>query len=253
MSASTIVIVIEAGLLAVVVLFVVALLRSHAEILRRLAALEAGAPARAPLAGLEAGSPARAPVPTGGSDQAPLELVGQTPAGDSVKLALGLGSGHTLLAFLSSGCAACGPFWDGLHGDSPAPLGTRLVVVTKGTDRESPARLAALAPMAQEVVMSTPAWEEFAVPATPHFVLLNGAGEIAGRGSAGSWQQIMTLLQDAAADAARARPESGSSARAARAEAALAAAGVIDGHPSLYPSHTSDGRTERSTTGGPPA
>ncbi|MGO9958176.1 MAG: TlpA family protein disulfide reductase [Solirubrobacteraceae bacterium] len=224
MSASTIVIVIEAGLLAVVVLFVVALLRSHAEILRRLAALE-GTPA--PMSG-----PGSA-----GSDRAPLDLVGQTLAGDSVKLALGPGSPPTLLAFLSSGCAACEPLWAGLHDGSPAPPGTRLVVVTKGADRESPSRLAALAPTAQEVVMSTPAWEQFAVPVTPHFVLIDGDGRIAGRGSAGSWQQIETLLQDANADAQSA---GGSSARAARAETALAAAGVTEGHPSLYPSRTAD-------------
>lgn len=247
MSASTIVIVIEAGLLAVVVLFVVALLRSHAEILRRLAALEAATPARAP-----------APAPAA-SGRAPVELVGRTPAGDSVKLDLGPGSGRTLLAFLSSGCAACEPFWAGLHDGSPAPLGTRLVVVAKGADRESPARLAALAPAAQEVVMSTPVWEEFAVPATPHFVLLDGLGEIAGRGSAGSWQQIVALLHDAdadadaarAADVAGARAEGGSSARAARAEAALAAAGVTEGHPSLHPSRAIDGRSEHFATGGP--
>ena len=126
------------------------------------------------------------------------------------------------------------------------------MVVTKGADRESPARVAALAPPAHEVVMSTAAWEEFAVPATPHFVLVGSDGTIAGRGSAGSWQQIVTLLQDAAADAAAAANPAdtvataglsvrGSSARAARAEAALASAGVTEGHPSLYPSRTVDG------------
>jgi hypothetical protein len=228
MSASTVVIVVEAGLLAVVVLFVVALLRSHAEILRRLAAVEGGTPTSAP-----------APMPApAGSVRAPVDLVGQTPAGDSVKLAFGPGSARTLLAFLSSGCVACEPLWAGLHDGSPGPPRTRLVVVTKGPDRESAARLAALAPPAQEVVMSTRAWEEFAVPVTPHFVLLDGDGRIAGRGSAGSWQQILTLLQDAAADS---KPASGSSARAARAEAALAAAGVTEGDPSLYPTRTTDG------------
>ncbi len=226
MSASTVVIVIEAALLAVVVLFVVALLRSHAEILRRLAVLEGGAPAAAP---------ATRAAAAGGSDRAPADLVGRTLAGDSVKLALGPGSPRTLLAFLSSGCAACEPLWSGLHDGSPAPPETRLVVVTKGADRESPSRLAALAPAAQEVVMSNPAWEDFAVPATPHFVLLDDDGRIVGRGSAGSWRQILTLLEDAAGDSRRAR---GSSARAARAEEALAGAGVTEGHPSLYPSGT---------------
>jgi hypothetical protein len=226
MSASTVVIVVGAGLLAVVALFVVALLRSHAEILRRLAVLESGRPAPPAVPAVPA-VPARASV----------DLAGHTPAGDSVKLAFRPGSPRTLLAFLSSGCAACEPLWAGLHDGSPAPSGTRLVIVTKGAERESPSRLAALAPLTQEIVMSTPAWEDFAVPVTPHFVLLDD-GKIAGRGSAGSWQQILTLLQDAAADSEPARV---SSARAARAEAALAAAGVIEGHPSLYPSRTTDG------------
>ena len=80
MSGSTVGIVIEAGLLAVVALFVVALLRSHAEILRRLVELESGTP-----------TPVPAPPPAG-SNRTLVDLVGQTPTGDSVKLALGPGS-----------------------------------------------------------------------------------------------------------------------------------------------------------------
>lgn len=235
MSASTVVIVILAALLAVLALFIVALLRSHAEILRRLAALEGDAPAVAAADGA-AGPP---PAPAGPA-RAPADLAGETLAGDAVKLSLGPGSPRTLLAFLSSGCASCGPLWAGLHGEPPAPPGTRLVVVTKGADRESPSRLAELAPADREVVMSNRAWEDFAVPATPYFVLLESDGGLAGRGSAGSWEQILTLLADAAADSRRAGGGArGASARAARAEAALAAAGVGDGHPSLYPSRTS--------------
>ncbi len=47
--------------------------------------------------------------------------------------------------------------------------------------------------------MSTQAWSDFSVPATPHFVLVRD-GEIAGRGSATSWAQITAFLDDAADD-----------------------------------------------------
>ena len=84
--------------------------------------------------------------------------------------------------------------------------------------------------------MSTTAWTDFGIASTPHFVLVRG-GEIAGRGSATSWQQITAFLTDADDDArlhaARSR---GTSERAARAERTLADAGIGPDHPSLYPS-----------------
>jgi hypothetical protein len=233
MSVETVVMIVETVLLAVTVVFVIALLRSHAEILRRLVAIDDGGEA-AGLPGAAGRAGARA---TGG---AATDIVGETLAGDAVKFALGAGSPRTLLAFLSSGCAACGSLWAGLPDDRASPLGARLIVVTKGPERESPSRLRALAPAGREVVMSTAAWEAFAVPATPHFVLVDGsAGEILGRGSATSWQQIETLLMDAEADTEVHRAR-GTSQRAARAEQALASAGITAGHPSLYPSRDAE-------------
>jgi hypothetical protein len=221
-------IVIEGGLLALALLFVVALLRSHAEILRRLAALE---------------GPEQTPRPAAGESGSE-SLAGQTLRGDAVKLALGAGAPRTLLAFLSSGCAACGPLWEGLREGAPAlPTGTRLVIVTKGPDRESPARLEALGPAAHELVMSNAAWEDFAVPVTPHFVLVGGGdGRVLGRGSAGSWDQIAGFVRDSDADLARERGGGlSSSERAARAESALTGAGIGEGHPSLYPTRVGGG------------
>jgi hypothetical protein len=214
---------VEGGLLVLALLFVVALLRSHAEILRRLHALENSDPSAA--------GPAPPPEPTL-PESIPTELSGQTPAGDAVKVSLA-GGGRTLLAFLSSGCPSCGPLWAGLRDGTPIPPGTRLLVLTKGPDRESPARLERLGPTRPEPLMSSAAWEAFEIPATPHFVLVDG-GRVVGRGSATSWEQILGLLADADADAATLD----TSARAARAEAALAAAGITDGHPSLFPSRS---------------
>jgi hypothetical protein len=133
--------------------------------------------------------------------------------------------------------------------DTPAAaLAQRVVIVTHDASRESPSRLRALAPAGVELVQAQSAWEDFAIPASPHFVLTDGAGGIAGRGSALSWTQLQSMIGDAREDAAQARratyggagsPAARTTAdRAARAERALAGSGIGPGHPSLYPSPT---------------
>jgi hypothetical protein len=224
-------------LLAVALLFVLALLRSHAEILRRLAALESA---------WDAGGGAGSGAADGSGPGRPqdvragpaADISGQTLYGDALKVSLGPGAPDTLLAFMGTGCHACAPLWESLRGaDVPTPAGARLVVVTKGPERERLARLLEIASPEAEVVMSTAAWSDFAVPGTPHFVLVRD-GQIAGRGSATSWQQITGFLSDADDDARlhEARAGLGTDDRAARAERALADAGIGPEHPSLYPS-----------------
>ena len=138
--------------------------------------------------------------------------------------------------------------------------GARLVVVTKGPERERLARLLELAPAGLELVMSTRAWADFGVPSTPHFVLVR-EGQIAGRGSATSWQQITAFLTDADDDDRLHRARMlDTDARAARAERALAEAGIGPDHPSLYPSQrgpaqhsaVADRITAAGLTGDPP-
>jgi hypothetical protein len=236
MSTMVVVTIIIAALLAVALVYIVALLRSHADILRRLAILEEGAatgrPAPPPPAEHRAEMMAAAPI------------AGTTPAGDSVTLAFGAGSPVTLLAFLTSGCASCAPLWEGLrHAPALSSLAERVAVITHDATRESPTRLERLAPSASpgevraEVVMSSGAWTDYAVPASPHFVLTDGLGGILGRGSALSWEQLETMVADARADAQRTRePARTTAERAERSERALASAGITPGHPSLYPS-----------------
>jgi hypothetical protein len=231
--------IIIAALLAVALVYIVALLRSHADILRRLAALEGGA-----ATGLSVAPPA----PTEGAEVlaatpiAATPIAGSTPRGDSATLAFGPGSPVTLLAFLTSGCASCAPLWEGLR-KAPAlgSLAERVVVITHDPARESPTRLERLAPPASpgapgvEVIMSSAAWADYAVPGSPHFVLTDGAGGILGRGSALSWSQLETMVADARADArAAGRPARTTAERAERSERALASAGITAGHPSLY-------------------
>ncbi len=238
---TTVLLAIETGLLALVAVFVVGLLRSHAEILRRLAAVEGDdAEGRA------------LPEGVAGAGTEAFDIVGETLAGDAVKVRVGRGSPTTLLAFLGTGCAACRPLWEGLQRNSSGPAGARVVVVVKGPEEESATRLRELAPSARELLMSTAAWRDYAIPGSPHFVLVDGgSGAIAGRGTAASWEQMVSMVEQASSDTALAVTEAGrpralsTSERAGRAEQALAAAGIAAGHPSLYPAGNPPAAQER--------
>jgi hypothetical protein len=227
----TVVVAVETVLLVVLLVLVAGLLRSHAEILRRLGPGdepgEAGVPS----------PPAREPA----ADAAPIG--GQTLEGDAVGLSFGGGGPTTLLAFLSSGCETCGPLWDSLAERPEVPGGGRVVVVTKDTTHESPSRLRRLAPTEVPLVMSSAAWSEYEVPGSPYFVLIDGeSGAVRGEGAATGWDQIASLIRDAQDDIAtadrRAAGRSGDD-RALRAERALSVAGIGPGHPSLYPAQDS--------------
>jgi hypothetical protein len=190
------------GLVAVLGVLVVGLLRSHAEILRRLHELGAGVyddSARAvrplPVEPAPGPGPTRAGLPT--------TLAGATPLGGAVSIALEGHDSATLLAFLSTGCVTCAEFWDVLGADAASRSGAgpvRTVVVTRGPDQESPPEVAGLAPAGVPTVMSTDAWRAFGVPASPYFVLLDPSGNVVGEGTARSWPQVTGLIDRAARD-----------------------------------------------------
>lgn len=215
---------VETLLLVVLIVLVAGLLRSHAEILRR---LEEGAVAGAGDTGasLEAGA---APDRIPGAPAAP--VAGPTPDGDALALDFAGRAGEpTLLAFLTSGCSTCAGFWETL-GEARLPAGVQTVVVTHGEERERPAKLRKLAPAGVPVIMSSEAWRDYSVPASPYFVLVDGS--VRGEGAATSWSALGSLVSDAIEDQ---REASGGSARADAAERKLAAAGIGPEHPSLYP------------------
>jgi len=206
---------------------VVGLLRSHAEILRRLGPADSDES----LGTVDPSLPqpaARAGVREGH------DLVGTTLAGDAVKLGLGPDAPPTLLAFLSSGCLTCERFWGDLRGrraPRELPRGVRIMPVTKDPSEESPSRLAELAGEAVPVVLSSSAWRDYGVPGAPYFVYVEG-GDVHGEGSATSWQQISALLRDAIAD--RALTNDGER-RTREVDRMLAASGIGPDDPSLYP------------------
>ena len=207
----TVVVVVEGIVIAVLALLVVGLLRSHAEILKRLHELGAGMDAGAPAAG----------SPRPGRD---FQVMPQMPSppdreefGGSADLS-GLGAGgaetmtvrvngvehDTIVAFLSSGCITCQNFWDAFRKPKKLglPAGTRLVVVTKGPDGESTSAVAELAPAGIPTVMSTEAFTDYDVPGSPYFVHVHGpTGRVRGEGTGPDWDQVFSLLSQASGDA----------------------------------------------------
>jgi hypothetical protein len=217
----------ETLVLVLLTLLVAGLLRSHAEILRRLGGPESVRPPDR-----EGGGPGFPPPGPGvrGGGREGGDIAGTTLAGDALMIGLGDGSPPTVLAFLSSGCGVCERLWQPLRTGRPPwlPAGVRLVVVVKDPSAESPARLRTLAPASVPVVMSSAAWRDYAVPATPYFVYLEG-GRVLGEGSAAGWEEILSLLRDATADR---QHQNGA---VDQVERVLASAGIGPGHASLYP------------------
>ena len=220
----------ETLLLALLLVLVVGLLRSHAELLRRIGPPDAerGEP---PEPWIDPSLPEprqRAGVRDGH------DLAGITLARDSVVVGMGADSPPTLLAFLSSGCTICQRFWDDLRaGRRPRELSAdiRVLAVAKDPSHESPVRLGELAGEGVPVIMSSGAWKDYAVPAAPYFVYLE-RGRVHGEGSASDWRQIASLLRDAIDDGVYAR---GGERRTRDVDRVLAEAGIGPGHPSLYP------------------
>jgi hypothetical protein len=203
---------VETVLLVLLIVLVAGLLRSHAEILRRLG------PGEEPIASPE-------PVQRRPGDEPAPAIAGHTPQGDALRLDFaGAGSAPTLLAFLSSGCSTCMGFWESLS-EPRLEREVETVIVTHGADRERPAKLRALAPAGVPVVMSSQAWSDYRVPGAPYFVLVDGA--IRGEGVATSWHALTSLVSDAIEDER--------AAHAQDLDARLAAGGIGPGHPSLYP------------------
>lgn len=260
----TALLVVETVLLGLLTLLVAGLLRSHAEILRRLneASAPEGGTGGEGGAGRSSGAqrwrdegerhPDWLPRPRDTATPAH-DIVGRTLSGEAIHIGVRRSRSNTLLAFLSSGCTTCLSFWDAFRGDPSIPGGARLVIVTKDPTHESPSKLRTLAPGGVPLVMSTAAWDDYAVPLSPYFIYVEGpTGEVAGEGSAGHWAQVESLLSDALADAgpaagaedlqtSQAVPASVGGARRAdtagrlaRMDAELGAAGIGPGHPSLY-------------------
>ena len=244
---TVVLVVLLAVVVALLVVLVAGLLRSHAEILRALHDLGVDLdPDAAPSTrGVAVPRPDPNRVPTSAAD-----ISGVTPHGDAASFTIVGAEQPTMLAFLTSGCSTCVGFWDAFADPRGVrvPGGARLIAVTKGETEESPARLRKFVPPDVPVVMSTEAWEDYDVPVAPYFAYVDGAsGTVVGEGAANTWEHVVSMCEQAVADAGlstgtrrgrRRRPDG--RAREARVDATLRASGIEPGHPSLSPRRLSD-------------
>ena len=225
----TALVVIEGIVIVLLVILVGGLLRSHADILRKLDLLGAGEDVP--------GTAVRSNIslnPTRTEPTSLTSITGPTPDGATATVALADSRGHVLLAFLSSGCTTCETFWKSFRAGMDLPgQGIRPVIVTQGSESESPSDIRKKAPDDITTIMSSEVWDAFRVPGTPYFQLVDVQhGVVIGEGSAGSWRRLVDLIERATGDSSSA--PSATQQRQEDSDASLRAAGIDPGDPSMY-------------------
>ncbi len=176
---------------------VVALLKSHAEILRRLDRL-----------GMRLDLPEHEShidfTPRSNADSVGVaDLVGSDPDGNPMTMSMRVGSEPVLLAFLSTSCSSCTPFWERIDDSVLRMAGrhVRAAIVTLGPEEESPTRAAALRTGAADVMMSSSGWSSYAVPGAPYFALVDTkARTVLGEGTATTFEALQQFVVDALND-----------------------------------------------------
>jgi hypothetical protein len=224
---------IETVVLVLLTVLVAGLLRSHAEILRRLHEMGTGLDTDGAVAASVSLRP-RGDAPRTGLGPAS-NVAGAGLVDDALHVSVIDVQHRTLLAFLSSGCLTCHTFWEAFADADTLQLpdDVRVVVVAKDATEESVSSLQQLAPPDLPVVLSSAAWDTYRVPGSPYFVLVDGvSGQVAGEGTGVTWPQVHSLLTQATNDAAIALEDLTTSLRIDRE---LLASGIGPGHPSLYP------------------
>jgi hypothetical protein len=210
----------ETVVLVLLTVLVAGLLRSHADILRRLHALDGGLED-------DASTPVDF-VDIAGARSRVADVVGTGLRDDALQIPIAGVTHRTVLAFLSSGCLTCRSFWDAFDDVAALELpdDVRLVVVTKDAAEESVTALEDLAPRGLPVVMSSATWAAYDVPGSPYFLLVDGPrSKVIGEGTGTSWEQVRHLMLQATGDDDRTE---------ARIDRELLAFGVAPGDPSLY-------------------
>lgn len=226
----TALVVIEGLVILLLVVLVAGLLRSHADILRKLDSLGAGEGAPH----TSRSSITQTPMQT---EPASLDTIsGPTPLGDVASVALTDSRGYVLVAFMSSGCKTCQAFWKSFEKGMDLPRADiRPVIVTKGPEEESPSDIRKLAPLELTTIMSNPVWDAFRVPGTPYFQLVDAStGTVMGEGSAGSWPRLVEMIERSFGDAGMSGIRLTTKQRYQDTNDALGDAGIEPGDPSLY-------------------
>lgn len=226
---------------ALLAILVVGMLRSHAEILRKLHDIGAGDRSDTPFKVAEGVTEPRV------TGSAAFDIVGTTPTGGATAIRVKTKGAATLLAFMSTSCSTCENFWPRFQDrTSLESLGSiRLVIVTKGAADEMPAEVARLGPEGIPLAMSSQAWLDYQVPGSPYFVMVDGTtGLVSGEGSAGDWDKLLDLMGIAEGDTPVHEHGQSDADRAERIDQELADAGILPGDPQLY------GQNELQAEGG---
>ncbi len=252
----TALLIVETVILAVLCVLVAGLLRGYAAVLRRLHQLDGDA--------AQAGPPpfrtiSSIPEPPVASTAGPRiegrdewaeshDVDGISLQGEIVSVRTVGVEQDTILAFLSSNCEGCTGFWHelGQPGSWTTPQGSRLLVVTKGPEDESPSVLSQLCPDGVDLVMSSQAWSDFEVPGSPYVVVADGrTGRVKGEGSGTSFSQVGGLIRQSVEDSrhpAMARKPDSDRRRERDVDRILLSAGIGPQDPSLYASAEKDER-----------
>jgi hypothetical protein len=122
---------------------------------------------------------------------------GRDPDGAPLRVTVGPGD-RLVLAFLTSSCVACRPFWEGAGAASagePAPgeVAPAMVIVTPDPETEDRGEVRRRRPDGLPVVMSTATWLTLGVGGSPFFVVVAG-GRIRAEGFASSWAELLALI-----------------------------------------------------------
>ena len=109
------------------------------------------------------------------------------------------GTTDTLLAFLTTSCAECQPFWEMMAGSAAIDdLGAQLVVVTPSRSMENERLARRLVPEGVHLHMGSETWFEYGIGRAASFALVRSprGGPHLGRKWARSWgPQTSTLLR----------------------------------------------------------
>ena len=214
-------------------LLVVGLLRSHAEILRKLESLGAGES--------ESHHHENDLVAVSGTRRESLpDISGVNPDGEPIVVSMTNTEQPTLLAFLSTSCSSCSMFWESLD-NSELYFGAtkhRVLILTRGAEEESPSRALSLRRGHADVLMSSRAWDDFDVPGAPYFTLVTPDRGVVGEGSATTFAALEEFLSDSISDAkwdSRHLAQEADERREDRIDEELRRAGIEPGDPRLYP------------------
>lgn len=221
-------------------MLVVGLLRSHAEILRKLDSLGAGVEVDGAGGHSHEGQLTLSAGPRAAQGATP-DLVGVNPEGEPVVISTSVGTEPLLIAFLSTTCSSCTVFWENLDGSDRyfGGIRHRVVIATLGADEESPTRAQSLVRGQADVVMTSQGWADFEVPGAPYFAMIDPGRGIIGEGSATTYQALEEFLVDSTNDSKwdrrRAQKDRTGIERETRIDEELRAAGIEPGDPRLYP------------------